>query len=272
MVIGMSLGKASFSFLGFLQRLFLLGNYVGAVDLPPWTDVMWSVAVESQLYLVFPIIHLYLSNGKTWPIYRLLFLGLAFRFAGLLLGATSMDVTASVLGRADQFLIGALIAYWLRDGRSRVALKWLFPVSVGAVLALTFAFNRAGGWPVDHNWRIVWPLVEGATWGFLLACYLQVAHFLPMLVSRALEFLGKISYSFYMMHFPVVLIAARYFFYFNSSRLGGATSIFLSITLLFLPIVTALSWLTYESVERPFLDMRKRYVSPVAPPPRLHRS
>jgi peptidoglycan/LPS O-acetylase OafA/YrhL len=73
---------------------------------------------------------------------------------------------------------------------------------------------------------------------------------------------GEISYSIYLIHFIMVAIFIARGWYFNFA--GRPTeSILLTATVIMLPAVLAVSWLTYTVVERPFLDLRKRYM--VAP-------
>jgi peptidoglycan/LPS O-acetylase OafA/YrhL len=264
LMVGVYVMRAKFQFLPFLQQILQLGALPGALELGPWTAVVWTVAVEIQLYLIFPFLHDWLNRDRVWPVVRVLLLAVLARVAGLALGANVLDLSYwTVLGRADQFIAGALLAYFMQRGRIPERMRWLLPVAAAAVLAAFYGFHMAGGWPATEPWRVFWPLAEAALWTFFVACYLPFAALLPRLVSRALDFVGEISYSMYLIHFLVVYIFAEHAWYLVMPG-SLTTGILLTGTFAILPVVLAVSWLTYTTIERPFLDMRKRYT--VAPP------
>ena len=75
--------------------------------------------------------------------------------------------------------------------------------------------------------------------------------------------MGERSYSLYLLHFVVVTLVATHDQLWV--RVGGpVTTAAATGLLVVLPATLALSWLTFASVEQPFLRMRGTYVRPVA--------
>jgi peptidoglycan/LPS O-acetylase OafA/YrhL len=101
--------------------------------------------------------------------------------------------------------------------------------------------------------------VEGAAWGYLIVCYLLVSPRIPEAVSKVLCYVGSISYSMYLLHWIVVHAMLR-----NRLLVNMATDPYLDAvlnTLLFaFPATVLVSTLSYQAVERPFLNLRGGYL------------
>ena len=252
--------RPQFQLIGLLTSVLQFGYLAGALALGPWTGVSWSVSVETQLYLLFPAIRHYLSRNRLWPLLQITIILWLVRLATLALGADILDVTYwTVLGRADQFIAGALLA-WLvqRYGMPR-KMGWFFPLILLGVCGILYWFHLSGGFPGKQGWRVAWPTVEAAIWTAFAASYLGFARYVPHILDIALEFLGRISYSLYLVHIPVVWIFAARGWYFTVPSLSVMNNILLSGVVLVLPVVILISTLTYSTIEKPFLEMRKRY-------------
>lgn len=65
-------------------------------------------------------------------------------------------------------------------------------------------------------------------------------------------FIGKISYSLYLWHWPIIVL-------FKSSYPVGSSSIF-SHTLTLIPIIVLVSILSYEFIENPFRKNNSKFV------------
>jgi peptidoglycan/LPS O-acetylase OafA/YrhL len=246
-----------------LQTLSQLG---GGVDLPPFTGATWTVAVEAQMYLIFPFVVKQLRANNIAVLIKIVGLAYLVRLAGLGLRVDVRNLAYwTTLGHIEQFLAGAVVAWWIQKHNSFGKLAGrLLPVFTLLVLATFYGFHLSGGFPGNQPWRIFFPTVEALVWSGFLLSYLNAAHLVPPSISRPLDFVGKISYSIYLLHLTVVLIFTTRGWYFNIP--GWTTlSILLSTTFLYLPPTLLASWLTYTLIEKPFLDLRKRYVnSPVS--------
>ena len=85
-----------------------------------WLAVTWSLAVEEQFYLLFPLIIYYLPKEKLPKIF----------LTGILLAPIIRAVLGSpqayvlLPARMDALLVGALIAYYYQNG---IISKWIAP-------------------------------------------------------------------------------------------------------------------------------------------------
>lgn len=255
-----------FSFLGFLQSLFLLGNLPGSlVPGNTFVGAAWTVMVEFQFYLLFPFLHrMFHAHGFRWILAVLVLMSLV-RMGVVLVGENNMrDVSYwTVLGRLDQILIGMAVArLHARTGpRLGGILAACWPLAAALVLVATSWLNKAGGYEVIANWKLVWMDGEAVIWGFFLLTYLRAERILPRLLSRVLEGFGELSYSLYLLHFLVATIFQTHGWYPHLSKDLNWNALWGSL-LVILPVTLGVSLLTYGLIERPFLALRGVYLGP----------
>jgi peptidoglycan/LPS O-acetylase OafA/YrhL len=238
-----------------------LSNTPAAFGGAPFTNMFWTIAVEFQFYLLFPFLLAFVQRDGPAVLFKIIAFFLLMRVAAVLAGASSRDLPYwTIVGRIDQFCLGMWFAwayarrrYWFRHAGPQLA------VAVATVLLLLFAFNRAGGWPVVVPWKLGFHTVEAAAWGYLIVCYLAVASRIPSVVSRAICYVGSISYSMYLLHFIVIDLMVRHKLLL---RLAGDPFLDAVATtvLVALPVVLAVSTLSYQAIELPFLNMRGTYL------------
>ena len=83
-------------------------------------------------------------------------------------------------------------------------------------------------------------------------------------MSRALARVGEVSFSIYLLHFAIIFAMARHRLIFESG-LSPTADALLNTLVLALPATLALAALSYAVIERPFLEMRRRYLYPAEP-------
>lgn len=265
---GIASAPENFTIVAFLRTVFGLANLPGALVTPPFSSLLWTIAIEWQFYVIFPLLVLVLKPAWTQRLLILLALLLVLRCLALAAGANAREISYSnILGRLDQFLIGMWTAWRLRARPlSRTHGAMLAVPSAIAIVAALYAFNRVGGWPTSPNWKIAWPPLEGALWAAFVAGYVACANAAQGAWSRALAWLGEISYSIYLVHFAVIYLMIEYSLpiAFTGRPVPDAL---LDTALIALPLTVAVSTLTYRAIERPFLRLRGSYHRETAPTP-----
>lgn len=256
-------------------------NYLGGrVDAsPPGLAVMWSIAVEEQFYVAFPLLML-VAIRKVRLAHRvfltLFVLGSAFRFlfvAGIsgddsvvnnqirLYYATFTYLDVFAAGAASAFLIDAASGrQWLKASRHPVAVVVL---SVSFV-ALAASWTTVGGcsW-IPCSVMIYW----GAAITMALAISVLVATprsaITRILSSKPLQLLGSLSFGIYVWH-PVVMTGIQRALagmppgYAFSEALVTVTFVgYLAVTLLAAAV-------TNRMVERPAILLKQRIVAHTA--------
>ena len=164
---------------------------------------LWSLAVEEQIYLVFPPL-LHFALWRRWPMVPMLAVLLVASFAANLFMAgrsVSADFFLTPF-RAWEFLAGAILA-WIHDRRGQSSERsWL-----GEAASWTGALLLAAGmaWITDRepypSWRAVVPVV-----GTLLVIAAgRSASFNRWALSLApVVWVGLISYPLYLFHWPLI--------------------------------------------------------------------
>jgi peptidoglycan/LPS O-acetylase OafA/YrhL len=257
-VFALSATQGSFSLSRLVLLVLPLANYTVPVGV--LSAMAWTVGVEFQFYLVFPLLlRLTEAEGEGWLI-RAILLALLLRLFAVLAGADAQWMSYwTIAGRIDQFLLGMLAG--LRFARRPPGGGWPPLVIAGTALwALLYLFHLAGGWPLHVWWKAVWPDAEALGWAGVILSWQGIAGRLPAPVARGLEGIGRISFSIYLLHFAVIWTLGAHGWLLRPFASAGADAL-LTTALLALPLVLGLSAFTYATVERPFMALRRRYVA-----------
>ncbi|MFM0031179.1 acyltransferase [Paraburkholderia madseniana] len=252
-------GGRHMDFVSLLALLSPVGN-LGNVILPKFPHI-WTIAVEFQFYLIFPFIIGFFARYGTRYLIGLICFAILVRAMMYLTDGTIQDGAYwTILGRIDQFAIGmiAAVIYGLR--RKWLASPVALALSLFVVWAWFFVFTRwtGGFYGKDTATSIAWvisPAAEALVWGAAALAYLQQKWTMPVLADKTFAYLGGISFSMYMWHYPVILIFYKYFPDWN-----GSPHWYMDFALIALPTIIAISSLSYFIIERPFFALRTIYV------------
>jgi len=232
---------------------------------------LWSLSVEEQFYLVWPwVIALVSRRQLLWLCVALVATGPLIREALVSLILPRFSAEAQIfpiytylitVSHLDAFAIGALIN--LIDWRPRA---WQLWATLIAAFALGFAVN--GGYGMEHmalGWPLFMPHGHQYAWGytvvnffwFLVMCAILGGGRIQRFFSLPLlDYLGKRSYSTYIIHFPV--LAALGGWWHSLLQAHGVALGTLLFAVPYLAIVFTLSALSYRFVEVPFNNLRDR--------------
>jgi peptidoglycan/LPS O-acetylase OafA/YrhL len=198
---------------------------------------LWSLGVEEQFYLVWPLAIVLLWR-RSWAILPAIVIVGAASFAVSLLTEDRAAAFYLPVCRAWELMLGAGLAWLMRDGTRRFAPNLLDAAAIaGLVLILgSIVFiHESDPYP---GWRALVPTI-GACLVLWSGSGSRVVA--PLLSWRPLVFVGLISYPLYMWHWPVFWIA----------RTVGSLDLSLERAALLVAISFALAWATFVLVEKP---------------------
>ena len=253
-----------------------LGFLFVGFDIFPWSVVWWTLATEVQFYLLLPLVFslLYAGRAGRLLVFMSLLAWLYFYVSLVLLhdpasGKLSYIYTKSIFGRLPAFLCGIAAACvylnlssksssWLSSPQARwlaLAIVAAAALSLGVVLQGAAAMGDSAA---EQQWHIHHTL-EAALWAVMLLLLLLVRlPGKPLLVNRPMAITGKLSYSIYLNHVPILF----YLIYPMRESIGQAayaTSIWLYVIPLGgLLASLGLGYLSFRLIEKPFLGMKHR--------------
>jgi len=190
-------------------------QYFGVSQPPSTLQQFWSLAVEEQFYLVWPILFLILTlPWKVFsPVTRLvsiLSLVIGISLAWCIVETNQNEVWAffSPLTHAWELALGALLAVVSPHLRGRNPRLGLVLASIGAIAVLlaTWFYSSATLWP---GTAVIVPV---AATGLIIAggSLRGPDNFGRFVKFAPVQWLGNISYSLYLVHWPVIAIATQY--------------------------------------------------------------
>jgi peptidoglycan/LPS O-acetylase OafA/YrhL len=230
-------------------------SYFAQFSTPSPLQHTWSLAIEEQFYLVWPLVLvllLRLARGAWRRTGMIITVTLGVLSAALMAALFDPGVDPSRIyygtdTRLFDLMAGATLAFVAAsrpqpDRRSRRMLHRTGPLAAIALAVFWVTAGTPGGLPRNF-------MFEG---GFLLCAGLaalvvadarlvQPGRFSRLLAARPLHFLGTISYGIYLWHWPVIV-------YVDAQRTGLSQW---PLDLLRVAITLALSTASYYLVERP---------------------
>lgn len=255
--------KALWVYLCYLSDVPIFQSQIDSLPISLPFIHFWSLAVEEQFYLFWPLV-LALFVGRRRGAIRMC---LALWVFSLLFRITILETHVAVewgtkflFGRAGELIAGAYVAMVVRgDQEERRRFFRLIPYLLPASLVALVAVIMVGH---DTTLETPWMATAGLAVCSILSASIVGACLLPGAMQRffsipILRWLGKISYGFYIYHLLISnqLIALTYRFWpgmDRNVRLGVVSIIGLAATL----AIASLSFYTYESF---FLRLKERF-------------
>ncbi|HKN94654.1 MAG TPA: acyltransferase [Thermoleophilaceae bacterium] len=214
----------------------------------------WSMAVEAQLYLFFPLLILMVRRlGGIAMVAAVMCVVVPLGVLGPHLAKVDTFLIQSAPDLAALFAIGILAAGIVGASRRRIELPWAWLALFAAAPPLALIALRGSVWTLDHLYWV--DLTLGPAIACLLAA-LATGHARPLmrlLDSRPLRKLGLSSYSLYLIHGPIVgIVYARIV----APRFHHGALAFLVTVALVVPFTIAFARLFAAAFETPFLRRR----------------
>lgn len=237
-----SLGKSVAATAGFVSNITFwqeVGYFDVSAERKPLLHT-WSLAVEEQFYLVWPLMLAFISRTRLNRRRLLLaMIGLSFALSVYVVLRQPPAAFFLIPTRAWELLIGAMLALGVfappqnEQVRNVVATVGLALIAVGL-----FGLDRESAFP---GWNALYPCLGTA---LLIHAGEGGDHFVSrrLLSLKPMVFVGLVSYSFYLWHWPLLSFA----------RVTQRGELSLTQGLFLVALAFALSVATWRFVETPF--------------------
>jgi peptidoglycan/LPS O-acetylase OafA/YrhL len=262
------------TFWGSLQRwggagwfVFYLGNFRVAWmnAMPPIFSFtpLWSLQVEEQFYLLYPLAVLWLStkNLRRFLIAAVIAAPLLRVFLTLLVPASSEACYVLMPCRMDALAWGGLVAITTHSQTSsplfpsRIALR--LGATVGGVTILGATLLGQIDFHSPFMRSIGYSLID-LGFAALLATIVSSPHgkLAGLLRLRPLVYTGQIAYGLYLLHVPASWAALKIVSRLSSTDVQGRSFLSIPITFAASYVAAVISWHFFE---RPILSLRERF-------------
>ena len=224
--------------------------------------ILWSLAVEEQYYLFFPIVFLALGRGgrRLLPVLALLACAcLAWRIVLASAGASSLRLYLGTDTRIDSILYGAILTSLLASSSGHI---WLTRLTQTWVLALSALVLLACFLFRDNFFRDTWRYsLQGLAFMPLVAavCFTDRWPFVrALLQARSVRLIGTLSYSLYLTHQLGLTLGGLATGENYEDGFRGLSPEWYAVAL---TVTVVLTLVSYYLVERPFFGLRHRFGS-----------
>ncbi len=231
-------------------RYWHITNYfVVAADLRPLVHT-WSLAVEEQFYVLFPLVMMLAWKwGRNWCLGVLTLLATAsFVASAFVIDVKPMDVFFLLPYRAWELLVGGMIALAAPQDQQHTTaqpssgIRWTAEAAgaIGLVMigVPCFMYDRQTPFPAVA----ALPPCMGAALLILAGTVSKGSLPNRVLASAPFRGLGLLSYSLYLWHWPVLAFM----------RYHAGVPLPTALTLATLPLIVASAYVSWRFVETPF--------------------
>lgn len=224
--------------------LFLVQTYFCAGEQLISNPSLWSIPIELELYAVYPLA-LWLAAGRGFerPLALSAFVSAA---AAVLYAVLPTERAWLVVATFPKYWVIWMSGAWLAERTRKGQLppfRALHGLAAGALLTLALLAER---WQMPSPYRhFVWGAVSFLVLWYFLARPAWFA-LLPATLLRPFVTLGAISYSLYLLHFPLFYLLGTVYV-----KSFGAKPANYLVSALFVALAVAVAWVFHRLVEAP---------------------
>ncbi len=244
-------------------------------------DHLWSLAVEEQVYLLFPVLLFFMPRRWVPLTAALMIVGaVAMRYVFYHAGLSWFIGYVSMPTNLDSFGLGAIMAFWWLYQRNRFEVVfrqtgWIW-VSIALFVGVIVLTKRLPAVPDRYGWlghhnimSDVWSQLAASLIGFFLIGRAVIGFGGPMkwfLEHPVSQYMGRISYGLYLFHnfiFNVYHTQPTHFTLRAWQRISDVLPVLNSSYafqfLFFLALTVGLATLSWYLIEKPINALKDRF-------------
>lgn len=247
-------------FCSFLQNWFFI------IDSPEkyrFLDHFWSLALEEQFYLFWPIAFLILKTIKKRLIFLLLIFLLFSLFRFIIVAQQPFQISYTNLirfCRIDGLLIGCIVGLIVQCKNSKAKKLILTPAILLEISCVTLLFVSSEHLKLKFfTDLLIFPLASIIFGSIICYSVSRNTHINQRLwIFRILNALAKVSFGLYILHWPIYLWLTPYIKnWLQFSNVSNLNSDILN-SILNSTIAVLFSFISYRYFEKPFLSMKDK--------------
>lgn len=216
----------------------------------------WSLSVEEQFYLIWPFVIIFTKKSNLlYILFSFILLGPAFSIFQTFVLKPPLNTFVLTPSCFDAFGIGALLAYCYTKNEMGLIKKWikiLLPISL-----LLFIYWKVA--PTGGHFQYFKRFFESIiACGLILFCtsnsYTSIRN--KLLENKVMYQLGLVSYGIYLFHYPIpyFYLKAKHTINFSFGKYDVQIDYVIMLALLLM-----LAFLSYYLIEKPILNLKKRF-------------
>lgn len=246
-----SFGATWLYYLTFFANVpFVLGNALPAMD------HLWSISVEEQFYLFWPVLFVFLIKRNFIKIILpVIFLLGCYRIYIWYISPFSVSALFSVVNRFDCMLLGAVGAYlFFYKSRLIAFIDNRFMQSIAWLIVLAMILNFF--WFLNS---IIEIFVIGIATLIIIIGQINIKNRIVNLENSVVSYLGKLSFGIYVYHPLLILLFSKYLRFDPSYSLVNELWFTVFIYISIISITVLVSHISYFYFEMRFLKLKNKF-------------
>ncbi|MER5532693.1 acyltransferase family protein [Streptomyces mirabilis] len=176
---------------------------------PTPNGAFWSIGVEAELYLVFPL--LLLVRRRLGAVVLVASVTLLVIARGLLApNASPVEGVNWLTPNLAPVFVAGLVGAGIVVAPEKIRrLPWHWLAALAALPVVALVAVKRSVWTVDHYFWIDLAVAPAMTMMIVAVATGRPAALMRLLATRPMRGLGDFSYSLYLVHLPIVMIVCR---------------------------------------------------------------
>lgn len=235
----------SISLINFFSNTFFLQTIFSPVY--GTNGPLWSLSNEFWYYILFPTIFIFLIKNKHKLFYKLINLCVIIIIVGL------------IHNKIEGFIIWMLgvLVFWVYSKEyvfKNIAIQYLLIILSSLLWGFSIVFSKINS---SDNLLISNDLLIGISFSIFLIAVKNSKLFMikNIFLKKFSLFLSEISFSMYLVHFPIVILIFSFFYKDNKQELSFYNFIIFTLITFLLIIISYIFWFLFERKTADFKNL-----------------